>query len=273
MADFSMLSFSKKTCSFLQVLQRGTVGFLATGLSAADVLPLGRDAIVQVCLPMGCDLLHVWVSLKNLRGLRNWQKSSLDDEDGTYLQTAQLKKQSCSDCLILKQQSKDEQQNAKRLIASFCTWMGWLIGYRILCWETWMFQRFPVSRLLEMRSDALALYPKITKLHKQVWLAGGETHRILVDLNRFYSSTWFFEAFQEFPTESPKSFTWKKTQCGLKKIQEASMGFSIVVPRFQVTDLPQMQRYLKSPARYPFPKGNVGWDPGNSGVSTEVSMK
>ena len=48
------------------------------------------------------------------------------------------------------------------------------------------------EELLEMRSDALALYPKITKLHKQV------------------------------------------------------------------TDLPQMQRYLKSPARYPFPKGNVG---------------
>ena len=41
-----------------------------------------------------------------------------------------------------------------------------------------MFQRFAVYRLLEMRSDALALYPKITKLHKQVWLAGGETHRI-----------------------------------------------------------------------------------------------
>lgn len=39
-----------------------------------------------------------------------------------------------------------------------------------------------------MRSDALALYPKITKLHKQVWLAGGQTHR-------FYSSTWFVEAF------------------------------------------------------------------------------
>ena len=51
MADFSMLSFSKKTWSsfmfiFASAKKRGTVGFLATGLSAADVLPLGRDASI-----------------------------------------------------------------------------------------------------------------------------------------------------------------------------------------------------------------------------------
>ena len=44
---------------FASAKKRGTVGFLATGLSAADVLLLGRDAIVQVRLPMGRDLLHV----------------------------------------------------------------------------------------------------------------------------------------------------------------------------------------------------------------------
>lgn len=50
----------------------------------------------------------------------------------------------------------------------------------------------------------------------------------------FYSSTWFFVAFP--------SISHRKSPPG------------------KVTDLPQMQRYLKSPARYPFPKGNVGWD-------------
>lgn len=144
-----------------------------------------------------------------------------------------------------------------------------------------MVDGFPVSRLLEMRSDALALYPKITKLHKQVWLAGGETHRIWVDLNMFYNSTWFFQAFPSISHWiSPKSFLLEKnTQCGLKKTQEASRGFSRKVC-LEGDRLATDATLFEESCALSLSKGKRGLGPlwmrklpGNSGVSTEVSMQ
>ncbi len=125
-----------------------------------------------------------------------------------------------------------------------------------------------------MRSDALALYPKITKLHKQVWFAGGETHRIWVDLNMFYSSTWFLEV-QGFPLNISKKLHLKKTQCGLKKMLRLDSAKCLEGYRL-ATDA----TLFEESCALSLSKGNSGLGPqwmrklhDNSGVSMEASMQ